>query len=134
MRASPSITRPRQHPALCLLLALLLALSPLMSAAQAPATADNTADAAMSSAQMPCHSESGLSDVSTMHADCPHCAGDAPATQCQCCDQAAPAGLLTPVIDAQVTSTGDGDRPAMFSDALPSSPGERLFRPPIQSS
>ena len=136
MRATPSLTRPHQHPALCLLLALLLALSPLMSAAQAPAAADNTAGAAVSSTQMPCHSDSisGSSDIPTMHADCPHCAGDAPANQCQCCDQAAPAGLLTPTIDGQATSTGDADRAAMLSDALPRSPGERLYRPPIQSS
>ncbi len=135
MRNIRSIARPRQHPALCLLLALLLALSPLISAAaQAPAAADNAAGAAEHSAQMPCHNHTGSIDAAVMDADCPHCAGDAPATQCECCDQAAPAGLLTFSVNGAVISTRDRDRPAILSDALPRSPGERLYRPPIQSS
>ena len=113
-----------------LLLALLLAAPPLWSFALAsPATPAGSAV----QTQMPCID--GGSDLvhggqAVPEHDCPHCSGDAPASQCHCA-QAPPSALGE---SRHVTSPRGIDGAPQYhlaNDALPDSPDESLYRPPI---
>lgn len=131
-RAGQAHRRPG-HTTLRLLLALLLAIAPPLSAAQPLQMDAPAADAAErghpSHAAMPCH---GHTDDGRRADDaCPHCDGAAPATACQCGGHIAPAGLATPALTAADVPAGQEPAFPMASDALPASPGGRLFRPPI---
>lgn len=94
---------------------------------------DTTGTAPEAHGQMPCHPDIGTTTPAAPQADCPHCSGDAPLGQCQCCDQAAPAGVpQLPTDTEQRLNRGDRYH-ASLPDALPRSPGDRLYRPPIPS-
>lgn len=128
------ISRPRKR-CLHLLLALLLALAPLLSGAQ-PLISDAEAGAGEpTTTQMPCHSHAGGDHVHMPTADagdCPHCSGDAPLDQCDCCEQAVPAAVA--VYAPTGGDTCADTRPRMsYTRFLPRSPGERIYRPPIRS-
>lgn len=84
--------------------------------------------------EMPCHADIGTTTPATPHADCPHCNGDAPPIQCQCCDQAAPTGALQRPTDTDRRPSRDARYRATLPDALPRSPDDRLYRPPIRFS
>jgi len=94
------------------------------------------------SSQMPCHGDALSAATHTaMHdgldgADvaCPHCTGDAAASSCQCCGQAAPAGLTVPVVETYPDCARAGDYVVLFPDSVPHTCNDRLYRPPIQSS
>ena len=94
------------------------------------------------SSQMPCHGDalSGATHTAVHNgpdgADlaCPHCTGDATASSCQCCGQAAPAGLTVPVVETYPDCARAGDYVVLFPDSVPHTCNDRLYRPPIQSS
>lgn len=108
----------------------MLVLLPLVSQASAWLTISPVTPAAAS--EMPCHdiTESATNDAAVV-ADCPHCLGDAPFSQCQCCDFAVPAAIPSLFIQVESVNDGCSRYVAMVSDATPDSPGERLYRPPI---
>ena len=84
--------------------------------------------------QMPCHADTGTTTPATPQADCPHCNGDAPLNYCQCCDQAAPTGVLQRPTDTE-RLLRRGDRyHATLPETLPRSPDDLLYRPPIRFS
>lgn len=117
-----------------LVLTLLLAFAPLLSIAQSMpplSTAGETADGDT----MPCHTHAGAGgEAATALAPCPHCNGDAPLSQCQCCGYAVPAGLIAALVIAYSSPQGSESYDVRLPEDLPMSPDERLFRPPIQSS
>lgn len=120
------------------MLSLLLMLAPVLTAAgSVPMMVSVDARASTAPAQMPCHP----SEVQPMQAgeigqqdSCPHCTGDAPASQCHCCGYAAPAGLsVSTGISPDHHPGGAPLRPAT-ADPLPETQGDRLYRPPIAHS
>ena len=123
----PDQTRRVEHRALRLLLAALLAVAPLLAPANA-ASAATVADLA----PMPCHGAPagrGTIDAAASH-DCPHCVGDAPLAQCQCCSCAAPAGIPSIDVSAHLSSNNIGYLGTLIVSLHPA-PNEILFRPPI---
>ncbi len=117
-----------------LLLALLLAFAPLLSIAQSMPPLSAAGETSGADA-MPCHTQAGAADdASTTQTPCPHCSGDAPLSQCQCCDYAVPAGLAATSVSAYSAPKGAESYDARLPEHLPASPGERLYRPPIHSS
>jgi len=82
---------------------------------------------------MPCHTDAGQAAEPAQPA-CPHCAGEGPLSQCQCCGFAAPAGLIS--LDPGPAAAPADGMPAhlKITDPLPESPGDRFYRPPIFQS
>ena len=134
-----SAVTARSEPAgmaLRLLLALLLLVAPLLTVAGGMSPAGNGADTAETMAAhahhaMPCHAVDGPTKDSVPEAVCPHCSGDGPLSQCECCTFAAPPGLVS--LDAGPTQPPFNGMTTRLprSGPLPESPGDRLFRPPI---
>jgi hypothetical protein len=133
MRRSKA-TSPRRWWPVRLLLCLCLLANPLLSAAAGTQVADLNEPEPAATAH-PCH---GAASMAASLADrpmpnCPHCAGDGPAASCTCCDlgtsSVAPLVAATPVRQEAGPATVLGRLP----DTLPLSPGERLYRPPIEA-
>ena len=125
-----------QSVALRLLLALLLALVPLPTIAGNVSPAANAADDMAASTghndhQMPCHADNGTAVDPVRDLGCPHCTGDAPLSQCECCTLAAPPGLISLDSDPTQPPFNGVTTRLPRSSPLPESPGDRLFRPPI---
>jgi hypothetical protein len=110
-----------------LLLALVLAIVPLLATSDGmPVSADD--DAAQTSQDMPCHpaqAERAQQDA------CPHCSGDAAASQCHCCGHGAPTGLGFQAGILPDNHPGDAPPRMVAGVPLPESSGDRLYRPPI---
>lgn len=127
----------RDNHGLRLLLAVLLAISPLLTMAQGGGPAP--VEGIEAAVPVPCHPGPGsgqaIPEAALSPADnCPHCKGDAPASQCHCCGYAAPAGLSA-LFDTPTAVPDSGPpRRAPAPDALPESPRDGLFRPPISLS
>jgi len=118
-----------------LLLAWLLALGPVLAAAGAAPGPVPAADHPVSESEnpMPCHTGAGQTAEPAQPA-CPHCSGDGPLSQCQCCDFAAPAGMAG-LHSLPTRWPVDGTPPrSRINPPLPESPGDRLYRPPILQS
>lgn len=81
---------------------------------------------------MPCHDMH--TDDMQATADCPHCSGDAPMSQCECCENVAPAGVVLPLVGNVHTPTDSDHYVVHGADALPPADPGRLYRPPIRSS
>ena len=114
-----------------LLLCLFLLSNPLQGiAAGTHAPGDQVVQSA---AAHPCHGmaamDVGLPDRAMP--ECPHCAGEGPAVACLCCDLGATS--VPPLIPATPARQEGGPVTVLgrLPDALPLSPGERRFRPPI---
>jgi len=135
---SDMIDRPtgvRGGGVLSLLLAVLLAMSPLLTMAQGggPAPVEGVGV----TAQMPCHQDTAQTtpDTEPSRADtCPHCTGDSPASQCHCCGCPTPVGLGTLATPPVAGGPAAAQRLPHGDNALPESPRDGLFRPPIFSS
>ena len=129
----------RSRAAARLLLSLLLMIAPLLAAAGvAPVTlAAGDGGNSPASAPMPCHTLEAQTTRSAETAQqdaCPHCTGDAPASQCHCCGYAAPAGLGFHT-DMLSDTRADGlPLRLAATHPLPDSPGDCLYRPPIALS
>lgn len=129
------------HRTLRLLLAFVLAVFPLLSLAQTTPDAAHAGEAGLPMSAMPCHGATigqpvdAAADRAAAGQDqppgCPHCAGDAAASACLCAGLAGPVGPATTAYTPMRHDAGQTAPLAMVSDALPDSPGERLFRPPI---
>jgi hypothetical protein len=118
------------------LLALLLFLGPLLAIAAPATSAPPTLEGvAQSSPQRPCHSMAGAGqnplEAVAIDTQCPHCSGDAPASQCHCWGNLLPAGLAATSVGRPAVTAAPGGPLRIAADALPDSPPENLFRPPI---
>ncbi len=115
-------------------LALLLAATPVLTFAGGVSVFAADEMTPTRADQAPCHEGGGQSMDSAQQADCQHCAGDGPASQCHCCDFAAPAGLAG--LGSGPAGPPQADMPVRLpvSKPLPHSPGEPLYRPPITSA
>jgi len=118
-----------------LLLAMLMAVLPPLPVAQAQAASPGVGNTAeLARPQMPCHGADQSAAAAEQPPACPHCATDAPATACQCCSYAGPAGLAVVVIGPLVRAGTHRPPTPIRSEALPESVAGRLFRPPIDPS
>jgi hypothetical protein len=117
---------------LSIVLALLLwALPPLSFAAPMALTA-SPADGSVSLSQPPCHAAADTSQEAAMaDADCPHCAGDGPPSQCHCWGGTAPTGVAQATPDRAATPRAAGTPRVSIADTVPEAPAENLLRPPI---
>ena len=134
-RTTATDKRNSRQAAARLLLSLLLLIAPLLANAAGIPMMNSGADATTPvSNQMPCHSGDAQPTQSPAAAQahgCPHCTGDAPATQCHCFGHATPAGLgFQAAIHPSRHADGAVPR-GVVTDPLPDSPGDRLYRPPI---
>lgn len=128
--------RRRQSRHLSVLLTLLLVLTPVLSLGSPIASAGLPA-AGQAGEQMPCHGGQGTADAAGhggIHADCPHCAGDAPAAQCHCAGHGVPAGLGALPLVFGLPTTLMTARAAAPSEFLPDTPPVPLYRPPARLS
>jgi hypothetical protein len=120
-----------------LLLALLVLLTPLLSIAAPLSAATQPVESAIRASQPPCHSPTGaqLDPVGAIRvdADCPHCSGDAPASQCHCWGDTLPTGLASGMLCRPAVIATAEVMTRIVTDALPDCPPENLFRPPISS-
>jgi len=116
-----------------LLLALLLTLSPLLSAVQ-PSANTATTGTATAATDLPCHAAQvqGTQVESPDETQgCPHCGSDAAYSPCGCC---VPLSPVTPASLAAHAFAPSGGRLlgiVTHHEALPESPAEILYRPPI---
>jgi hypothetical protein len=136
-QTTAAIRRQRRRAAGRLLLSLLLLLAPVLTAAAGvPMMVAANAGATTAPAQMPCHPNAQpMQTVETGQQDaCPHCTGDAPASQCHCCGYAAPAGLSVPTGISPDQHPGGAAPRLATTDPLPKTQGDRLYRPPIAHS
>ena len=133
MSLAGATIRPRQRLAWRLALALLLVLTPLLAGAQAPV--GQSVDVPVTGMQMPCHGATADADVSADPAPaCPHCSDASIAGQCDCCDQAAPAGISTVSVSTHSDFSGVDCYPPARPGPPPTNPLYAPFRPPIQIS
>ncbi len=120
-----------RRPGLRLALALLLVLLPLLTHALPQLVHTDDIGAAP---MMPCHGTPGdlvQTPAPEIENGCPHCCGEAPASQCHCCGFTAPAGLPELAFASPLT-LGDGKAIATIADdPLPDSPDDPFYRPPI---
>ena len=120
---------------LSILLALLLFFGPLLSIAAPLATASQPVENTAQTSRLPCHSTAATQHqpvgASRVDADCGHCNGDAPASQCHCWGNTLPTGPASqPLCRPSVIVTA-AVVVLIATDALPESLPENLFRPPI---
>ncbi len=120
---------------LSVLLALLLFFGPLLSIAAPLAAAFQPEENAAQTSQLPCHSPAAAQHEPVgairVDADCGHCSGDAPASQCHCWGNTLPTGPASkPLCRPSVIATAEVVV-LVVTDALPESLPENLFRPPI---
>ncbi len=112
-------------------LVLLLVLTPLLTFAGGTPVSSADGDGgsvSLADQPMPCHEGDGQP---LQQPACPHCAGDGTASQCHCCDFAAPAGLSRLAAGLTTPPQAGMLRRLPASDPLPDSPGDLLYRPPI---
>lgn len=146
MIARHAQTHPaRRRRTWCVVLALLLICAPLLSAAQPllmmVGDGTDTINGAAGHGHAVQHGVAHGADGHAAHAhahaaagDCPHCAGDAPPAQCDCFEHAVPAALTHGLSGNDIAHYA-GEPPAeRYTDPLPRSPRERLYRPPITTS
>lgn len=119
-----------------IMLALLLALAPVLTfAGGMPATALTDRDmVTQADQQMPCHDGAGQTAEAASQAGCPHCSDSDRLSQCQCCDYAAPAGLISLDLNPATAPVDGIPSRLRITDPLPESADERLYRPPIIQS
>lgn len=114
------------------LLALLLVTAPLL----AP-LAENGSGTPPSvnpgHEQMPCHA-GGPAAGGQHEAACPDCGDDMTMSQCECCDQAAPAGIATHQAGTAAPHNDRDAHPRPHPGPSPSNPFEAPYRPPIRIS
>lgn len=132
-----AVRRKRRRAAGRLLLSLFLMLAPVLAAAGS-VTLMVAADTGTTTGptQMPCHpSVQPMQALETGQQDaCPHCTGDAPASQCHCCGYAAPAGLSVHTGISPDHHPGGAPLRLATADPLSETQGDRLYRPPIAHS
>ena len=133
-RKRENSTAPRQ---LSVLLALLVFFAPLLSIAAPLTAASQLVESATQASQTPCHSMAGAQHdpvrAIRVDADCPHCSGDAPASQCHCWGNTLPTGLASQILCRPAVIATAEVTARIVTDALPDCPPENLFRPPIPS-
>lgn len=130
---APSLFRSHRTVRLRLVLALLLAWLPPLSTAQV-ATFTVPGGSAEPAVVMPCHAQQApdtqMTDSEQVR-ECPHCSGDTAVTPCGCNGPLGAAGLadqgLNPVAPFGIRVLPAG----LAQAALPESPPESLYRPPI---
>jgi len=119
---------------LSILLALLLFFGPLLSIAAPLTAAYPPAEDAAQSFQPLCHSMAAAEQIPLesvpVDTKCPHCSGDGPASQCHCWGYSLPAGLASKSICGPAMAA-PGVLLRIAADAVPDSPPENRFRPPI---
>ena len=122
----------RDRFAVRLMLVLALVFAPLLTYALPQAAQADPGAAAAS--PMPCHEtpdDLAQHPVSPVADGCPHCCGEAPASQCHCCGFTAPAGLPELAFNARFIVGALHTGPTLTDDRLPDSPHAPFYRPPI---
>lgn len=115
------------------LLALLLTLSPLLSVAQ-PSAITTTTGSATAATDLPCHATQAQGtqvDGPDEPRGCPHCSSDAAYSLCGCCVPLSPVTPASLVAHAFAPSGSRLLGIVTHHEALPESPAETLYRPPI---
>jgi hypothetical protein len=131
MPSPTSCLRTRRDVLVRLSLALLLALVPLLALAHGPV--GQSGDDPAGAMQMPCHGATADAGVDPDLAPaCPHCNDVMISGHCDCCDQAAPAGIPALLVSAHFGFNGPDRYPPARLDPAAPDPLDTPYRPPTR--